>query len=195
VAVGAVAIVLADVAGMADSGGTVATLVAVVGGVVGTECAEGGVAAAVSDWGVASAEGSTGAAGSAGVTPSALRATSELSAAGASFFHQASFWGIWAQRGPDWQPIVASAKSATLNMRNDLVFMANEFPRVVRANCGARRNDGFASLTDRVLRSIVRQMGAATFTDSLPADQRREFDKPRNWLLSQGKNGKNAAGL
>jgi hypothetical protein len=49
VADGAAAIVLADVAGIADSGGTAATLVAVAGAVVGTECADGGVAAAVSD--------------------------------------------------------------------------------------------------------------------------------------------------
>jgi hypothetical protein len=48
----------------------------------------------VSDCGVASVEGKTGVVGVAGVAPSALRAMSELSVTGASFFHQASFWGI-----------------------------------------------------------------------------------------------------
>jgi hypothetical protein len=182
VAVGAAAIVAAEVAGMfvegiLVSGGTVTPLVAVVGDIIGTEFADGGVAAAVSDCGVPTVEGSTGADGSAGVAPSALRAIREESATAASFFHQASFWGICAQRGPDWQPAMASAKSATHDTRIELVFMANVSPESFARNCGARRNDGFASLSDRVLVSIVRQMGAATFTDSLPADQRRKFDK------------------
>jgi hypothetical protein len=94
--VGAVAIVVADEAGIDDSGGTEAIAGAATGAdvadVVGTEiCDGGGVEAAVSDCGVASVDGKTGVVGVAGVAPSALRATSELSVTGASFFHQASF--------------------------------------------------------------------------------------------------------
>jgi hypothetical protein len=109
-----VAIVAADVDGIADTGGRLA-----VGITLGTDFADGGVDWAVSDCGVAWVEGNTGGAGSAGVMPSADRATSELSAAaGASFFHQASFSGIWAQRGPDWQPATAIAVKAIQTKRS-----------------------------------------------------------------------------
>lgn len=104
----------ADVEGIAEIGGTLA-----VGTTLGTEFADGGVDWAVSDSGVARVEGSTGDAGSAGITPSAERATSELSAAGASFFHQASFSGIWAQRGPDWQPTTTNTVRAIQAIRSD----------------------------------------------------------------------------
>ena len=57
-----------------------------------TELADGGVAAAVSDCGVACVDGRAGA---------AVRATSESSPGGMSFFHHA-------QRGPDWQPTIAT---------------------------------------------------------------------------------------
>jgi hypothetical protein len=95
VADGAEAIVAAEVAGTVETGG--ATSLAG----LATDLADGGADWAVRDWGVPCVEGSTGGAGSAGATPSADRATSELSVAGASFFHHASFCGIWAQRGPD----------------------------------------------------------------------------------------------
>jgi hypothetical protein len=93
VAEGAVAIVAADAAGIVERGGT--AMGAVADGVVAaTELADGGAAAAVSDCGVPSVDGSTGAVGSEGATPSAERASSELSVAASSLFHQASFLGI-----------------------------------------------------------------------------------------------------
>ena len=126
-AVGAAAIVAADMAGIVETGGT-ANGATVVGETAATEFADGGMAAAVSDCGVACVEGRTGGAGSAGVTPSAERATSELSVEAASFFHQARRCGTCAQRGPVWQPTAASAISATQTMRSDLGFMVNEPP-------------------------------------------------------------------
>jgi hypothetical protein len=115
--VGAEAIVAADVAGIGELG--------VVGGGVAatTDLADGGVDAAVRDWGVAFVEGSTGGTAGDATSGAAERATSELSSDGEPFFHHASREGTWAQRGPDWQPISVAAINAIQTNWLDLEFM------------------------------------------------------------------------
>ena len=108
-AVGAEAIVAAELGGMVLVGAVVAVCEVaaaseVTGGIAGvstaTELADGGAVAAESVCGVATVDGNTGSEGGATSAP-AVRAASDVSVAGASFFHQAKRCGICAQRGPD----------------------------------------------------------------------------------------------
>lgn len=119
VAVGAAAIVAADVAGTAAAGAAAAT-----------ELADGGVDAAVSDWGVALVEGSTGGTAGAATSGTAVRATNELSSDGVPFFHQASREGRCAQRGPDWQPTNEATINAIQTKWLVLDFMTEFMTRV-----------------------------------------------------------------